>query len=111
MGYVRALEEPKGDAKGAGGSPSSVQGARRSNRGELKESALLLHGYQRNSSVAPVVATAATMGVLLAMPGAVYVVLLGSPTGSITLVSSLREIPTVDVPHHPFLFGKIPTLF
>ena len=40
---------------------------------------------------------------------AVYVVLLGSPTGSITLVSSLREIPTVDVLHHPFLFGEIPT--
>ena len=37
--------------------------------------------------------------------GVVYVVLLGSPTGSITLVSSLREIPTVVVLHHPFLFG------
>ena len=41
--------------------------------------------------------------------GVVYVVLLGSPTGSITLVSSLREIPTAVVLHHPFLFGKIPT--
>ena len=41
--------------------------------------------------------------------GAVYIVLLGSPNGSITLVSSLREIPTVAVLHHPFLFGKIPT--
>jgi hypothetical protein len=41
--------------------------------------------------------------------GAVYVVLLGSPTGSITLVSSLMEIPTVAVLHHPFLFGQIPT--
>ena len=41
--------------------------------------------------------------------GVVYVVLLGSPTGSITLVSYLREIPTVDVLHHPFLFGEIPT--
>ena len=41
--------------------------------------------------------------------GAVYVVLLGSPTGSITLVSYLREIPTVAVLHHPFLFGEIPT--
>ena len=39
--------------------------------------------------------------------GTVYVVLLGSPTGSITLVSSLREIPTVVVLHHPFLFGEI----
>ena len=41
--------------------------------------------------------------------GAVHVVLRGSPTGSITLVSSLREIPTVAVLHHPFLFGEIPT--
>ena len=40
---------------------------------------------------------------------AVYVVLLGSPTGSITLVSSLREIPTAVVLHHPFLFGEIPS--
>ena len=31
--------------------------------------------------------------------GAVYVVLCGSPTGSITLVPSLREIPTVAVLH------------
>ena len=41
--------------------------------------------------------------------GAVYVVLLGSPTVSITLVSYLREIPTAAVLHHPFLFGEIPT--
>ena len=41
--------------------------------------------------------------------GAIYVVLRGSPIGSITLVSSLREIPTVDVLHPPFLFGEIPT--
>ena len=41
--------------------------------------------------------------------GAVYIVLLGSPTGSITLVSYLREIPTAAVLHHPFLFGEIPT--
>ena len=40
--------------------------------------------------------------------GVVYVVLLGSPTGSITLVSHLREIDTVAVLHHPFLFGEIP---
>ena len=40
---------------------------------------------------------------------AVYIVLLGSPTGSITLVSYLREIPTAAVLHHPFLFGEIPT--
>ena len=37
--------------------------------------------------------------------GAAYFVLLGSPTGSITLVSYLREIPTADVLHHPFLLG------
>ena len=41
--------------------------------------------------------------------GVVYVVLLGSPTGPITLVSSLREIPTIVVLHHPFLFGEIST--
>ena len=41
--------------------------------------------------------------------GVVYVVLHGSPTGSITLVSSLREIPVVVVLHHSFLFGEIPT--
>ena len=41
--------------------------------------------------------------------GVVYVVLLGSPTGSITLVSYVREIPTAAVLHHPFLFGEIPT--
>ena len=41
--------------------------------------------------------------------GAVYIVLLGSPTGSETFVSYLREIPTAVVLHHPFLFGEIPT--
>ena len=41
--------------------------------------------------------------------GVVYVVLLGSPTGSITLVSYLREIPTAAMLHHPFHFGEIPT--
>ena len=41
--------------------------------------------------------------------GAVYVVLHGSPTGSITLVSYLREIPTTAMLHHHFLFGEIPT--
>ena len=39
--------------------------------------------------------------------GVVYVVLLGSPTGLITLVSYLREIPTAVVLHHPFLFREI----
>ena len=37
----------------------------------------------------------------------VYVVLLGSPIGSITLVSHLMEIPTAAVLHHPFLFGEL----
>ena len=41
--------------------------------------------------------------------GVVYVVWGGSPTGSITLVSSLREIPTVAILHHPFFFGEIST--
>ena len=41
--------------------------------------------------------------------GVVYIVLIGSPAGSITLVSSLREIPTIAMLHHPFLFGEIPT--
>ena len=41
--------------------------------------------------------------------GVVYVVLLGSPTGSITFISYLREIPTAVVLHHPFPFGEIPT--
>ena len=41
--------------------------------------------------------------------GAVYVVLLGSPTGLITMVSYLREIPTAAVLHHPFLFWEILT--
>ena len=41
--------------------------------------------------------------------GTIYIVLLGSPTGSKTLVSSLREIPIVAVLHHPFLFREIPT--
>ena len=38
----------------------------------------------------------------------VYIVFLGSPTGSITLDSSLREMPNVALLHHPFLFGEIP---
>ena len=41
--------------------------------------------------------------------GAVYMVLRGSPTGLIILVSSLSEIPTIAVLHHPFLFGEILT--
>ena len=39
----------------------------------------------------------------------VYMLLLGPPTGLITLVSYLREIPTTAVLHHPFLFGEIST--
>ena len=38
--------------------------------------------------------------------GIVYIVLRGYPTGLRTLVSSLREIPTVAVLHHPFLLGE-----
>ena len=47
-------------------------------------------------------------GICYLCAGAIYVVLLGSPAGSITLVSYLREIPTAAVLHHPFLFGEIP---
>ena len=43
--------------------------------------------------------------------GAINIVLLGSPTSSITLVSYLREIPTAAVLHHPFLIGEIPRSF
>ena len=39
----------------------------------------------------------------------VYIVLLGSPTDLITLVSSPRVMTMVAVLHHPFLFGEIPT--
>ena len=44
--------------------------------------------------------------------GAVYVVLLGYPTGSIILVTFLREIPTTAVLHNPFPTSqKISVLF
>src|SRR3989337_2691470 len=46
---------------------------------------------------------------LFFVSGTVYIVLLGSPTSLITLVSSLRDIPVVAVLHHPYLFGEIPT--
>ena len=38
--------------------------------------------------------------------GTIYIMLLGSPTGSITLVSSMREIATIAVLHSPFLFRE-----
>ena len=53
--------------------------------------------------------TRRVMSICYLFSGSVYVVFLGSPTGSITLVSSLREIPTIVVLHHPFLFGEILT--
>ena len=46
---------------------------------------------------------------LLSMCRVGYVVLLGSPSGSITLVSHLREIPTATMLHRPFLFWEIST--
>ena len=61
----------------------------------------------RNGLTTPFTRRVASICYLCA--GVVYVVLLGSPTGSITLVSSLREIPTAVVLHRPFRFGKIPT--
>ena len=56
---------------------------------------------------APLIRRVASICYLCA--GVVHIVLRGSPTGLITLVSSLREIPTVVVQHHPFLFEEIPT--
>ena len=63
----------------------------------------------RKGLTAPLTRRVASICYLCA--GAVHVVLRGSPTGSIILVSSLTEIPTVAVLHHPFLFGEIPTYF
>ena len=61
----------------------------------------------RKGSTTPFTRRVASICYLCA--GAIYVVLFGSPIGSIALVSSLREIPTVVVLHHPFLFGEIRT--
>ena len=63
--------------------------------------------FTREGLTTPLLCRVASICSLCA--GAVYVVLRGSPTGSITLVSSLREIPTIVVLHNPFLFGEIPT--
>ena len=67
----------------------------------------ILRRHTRKGLTTPLTRRVARICYLCA--GAVYAVLLGSPTGSITLVSYLREIPTADVLHHPFLFGEIPT--
>ena len=61
----------------------------------------------RNGLTTPLIRRVASSCYLCA--GVVYVLLLGPPTSSITLVSYLREIPTVVVLHHPSLFGEIPT--
>ena len=61
----------------------------------------------RRGLTTPLICQVASIYYLCA--GAVHVVLRGSPTGSITLLSSLREIPTVVMQHHPFLFREIPT--
>ena len=63
--------------------------------------------YTREGLTTPLLRRVASICSLCA--GVVYVVLRGSPAGSITLVSSLREIPTVVVLHHPFLYGDILT--
>ena len=63
--------------------------------------------FTREGLTTPLLCRVASISSLCA--GVVYVVLRGSRTGLITLVSSLREIPTVVVLHHPFLFGEIPT--
>ena len=67
----------------------------------------IINPFTREGLTTPLLRRVASICYLCA--GVVYVVLLGSPTGSITLVSSLREIPTFDVLHHPSLFGEIPT--
>ena len=63
----------------------------------------------RKGLTTPFTHRVASSGYLCA--GVIYVVLLDSPTGSITLVSSLRDIHTAVILHHPFLFGEIPTQF
>ena len=65
--------------------------------------------FTREGLTTPLLCQVASICSLCA--GAIYVVLRGSHTGSITLVSSLREIPTVAMLHQPFLFGEILTLF
>ena len=61
--------------------------------------------FTREGLTTPVLRQVASICSLCAR--VVYVVLRGFPTSSITLVSSLREIPTAVVLHHPFLFGEI----
>ena len=61
----------------------------------------------RNGLITPLTRRVASGCCLCA--GAVYVVLLGSPTGSITLVSYLREILPPLWCTIPFLFGEILT--
>ena len=67
----------------------------------------VIYLFTREGLTTPLLRRVASICSLCA--GAVYVVLRGSPTGLVTLVSSLREIPTAAVLHHPFLFGEIPT--
>ena len=60
--------------------------------------------FTREGLATPLKHRAASISSLCA--GTIYIVLHGSPTGSITLVSSLREIHTGAVLHHPFLFEE-----
>ena len=73
----------------------------------IQSTTILSISFTREGLTAPLLRRVASICSLCA--GAVHVVLRGSPTGSITLVSSLREIPTVAVLHHPFLFVEIQT--
>ena len=80
-------------------------GIRSINLLQLSHARLPISGIvTRKGLTTPLICRVASICYLCA--GAVHVVLRGSPTGSITLVSSLREIPTVVVLHHPFLFGE-----
>ena len=67
----------------------------------------IIYPFTREGLTTPLLRRVASVCYLCA--GAVHVVLRGSPTGSITLVSSRREIPTAVVMRHPFRFGEIPS--
>ena len=86
----------------------SLFGVRSINLLQLSHVHLPISGVvARNGLTTPLIRQVASICYLCA--GAVHVVLRGSPTSLITLVSSLREIPIIAILHHPFLFGEIPT--
>ena len=65
----------------------------------------LYQSFTREGLTTPLLHRVASICSLCA--GTIHIVLLRSPTGSITLVSQLREIPTFVVLHHPlFIWEK-----